>query len=174
MPYYGLLDERGHELQGGGYHRLDVANAHFKISPPSVRKTDHLTFINVEAIQWPQPKGLAPWEAWDAHSIALFDEVDSKVPLSSVPLEHRRHVHDGDLLIIAPGSIRIGWKWQHRDDDDDPPPTPPASKVTELLTRERDQTKMLRKECEMLREENDRLRKANILLQDELHKIKHV
>lgn len=167
MPYYGLLDEHGNEVSGGGYHRIDACNTHFKISPASVRKSDHLTFVSVDPIQWPEPKFGASWQAV---MLAMFDEVDSKFPMSSVPLDHPRDVRSGEILIISSGSMRIGWKWKRDDDDDEPiPPSP----VTELLARERKSNETLRQENNLLRAKVAGLETANRLLLDELKKIKH-
>ena len=132
MPYYGLLDEKGREVQGGGYHRLDMAVALFKISPPE-DYGDDLTLVNVDAIAWPHASGPLPW---DVTAIAVYDEADSAVPVMTSHLG-RRLILPGDFLVVAPGGLRFGWHWKGRDKRGGRRRPPPAMPVREPEVEDR-------------------------------------
>lgn len=73
-PYVGLLDKNRDEIVARGYSRLDMADFHFKISPP--RSNGHLTFVNVKPITFPQFTGRA-----EVASLAVFENADSPRPV---------------------------------------------------------------------------------------------
>jgi len=151
MPYYGLLDQFGRELRSGGYHRLDAANARYKISPPSVKPADHLTFVNADSIQWP-PAGAA----WAVEALAIFDEADSPNPLVTTPIS-RGKLSVGDIILIPAGGLKIGWHGR-RDGDNEPVPPPEIDRLENLLSSALKENEMLRKENARLRAELEKAR----------------
>jgi hypothetical protein len=75
MPFIGLIDSHGKEIKGAGYHRIDMSEINFKITPP--RNADvHLTFVNTSTVKWPVAQKQWP----DVHGCAVFTEIDDEQP----------------------------------------------------------------------------------------------
>ena len=116
MPYLGFLDRNEQEIRAApGYVRRDLADVHFKISPP-VKPGDHLVFVNATAIEWPPARGKWP----DLYGLALYDEVDSPEPsvVRAFPTA-KWPIGARDRVVITPGALTLpmhidkgrDWHW---------------------------------------------------------------
>lgn len=75
VPFLGLIDLQGLEIVAAGYHRIDMSNFPFKVSPPNDPSV-HFIFVNLTLIQWPIAK-----EKWqDVSGCCVFSEVDDEKP----------------------------------------------------------------------------------------------
>ncbi len=97
MPFMGLLDGDGREIKGKGYHRIDGGTVTFKMSPTNIPGV-HWLFVNASSIVW-TAKGTWPRACF----CAVYDEVDDKQPLVTVPLDTETNdVRAGDTIMMMP------------------------------------------------------------------------
>lgn len=103
MPFLGLVDPHGIEIKASGYHRIDLSQFPFKISPPN-DPTIHFVFINQIAIMWPAAKGKWP----DVSGCCVFAEIDDEKPVivRMFPGPARRLLA-GEILSMGPGQLRL-------------------------------------------------------------------
>jgi hypothetical protein len=103
MPFLGLIDTQGHEVRGEGYHRIDMSEIRFKISPPR-NVTSHFEFVNTSAILWSYSQNQWP----TVSGVGIYNEVDDKRPLIiRTFLSSPMHVPVGDTIIMAPGQLTM-------------------------------------------------------------------
>jgi hypothetical protein len=103
MPFIGLTDVHGKEIKGDGYHRIDMSEINFKITPP--RSADvHLTFVNTSTLKWPVAQRQWP----DVYGCAVFTEIDDESPSFVRPFSHSpQHVSADSFLAIGPGQLTM-------------------------------------------------------------------
>ncbi len=103
MPFMGLIGANGHEIIGDGYHRIDMSETRFKISPPNNPKV-HYVFINVDAIYFPAAKN--PWP--EISGCCVYAEIDDERPIivRSFPGTPKR-LNVGGILSMGPGQLTM-------------------------------------------------------------------
>ena len=98
MPYIGLLDDNGHEINGPGYYRLDMSAFKWGISPPPRTKPEaHMAFVNLDHMQF--PNAMVTCRVW---GMALYDDVDNPIPFYCSPIP------GGPVTLINGGPIGMG------------------------------------------------------------------
>jgi hypothetical protein len=133
MLFMGLLDEKCREIAGDNYHRLDLSDVYFKVSPPHPHDHNmHLTFVNVSPIRWE-----CLGKRWPPiYNFAVYEHVDSDIPMLVRPTGSKRVIW-GDTLVIAPGglvlSIRIIDPWQPWKPPKSPKVPPKKTRVRRKL-----------------------------------------
>ncbi len=103
MPFLGLVNAYGEEIKASGYHRIDLSQFPFKISPPN-DPAIHLVFINQTSIVWPMAKGKWP----EVSGCCVFAEIDDEKPVivRMFPGPPRRLIV-GETLAMGPGQLRL-------------------------------------------------------------------
>ena len=103
MPYIGLLDKYDREIVGGGYHRIDMTELSFKLSPSSDPGRWHYAVLLDQEVSWvAQDTWLEVW------ALAVFDEIDDREPINSAllnsgPCQLRKH----DKLRVQRGALKL-------------------------------------------------------------------
>jgi hypothetical protein len=105
MPFLGLFGPDFREINKKGYHRLDLSNYTFKISPPPDNASPDMVIaiINVDYILWPMAK-----ENWGAiEGLALYRDPDSVEELIAWQWHGPKNVKRGDQICSSPGALCI-------------------------------------------------------------------
>lgn len=129
MPFLGLIDVRGQEIKGRGYHRLDMSEITFKITPPR-DPSIHLTFVNQSPVRWPRAEG-----NWlEVSGCCIFAEIDDEKPLAVFQFDSlSKRVRAYELLAMERGQLIINHTVtpNERRNYRPPKPCPKCGYVTE-------------------------------------------
>ncbi len=102
MPFFGLVGGNKKEIFGSGYHRLDMSDITFKISPSKSQRV-HYIFVNMSSVTWPVAK-----ERWpDVHGCAVYTEVDDEDPVIVRMFDGPRRIDIGCTLSMTPGQLTV-------------------------------------------------------------------
>ncbi len=102
MPYLGLTKDNI-EISGSGYHRLDLSNISFGMSPGETRN-DRVTFINTTPLTFGPAAG--PWG--NVNGTAVYDEIDSQDYICNVEFQSGvLRIEHSESVSLPPGLFKL-------------------------------------------------------------------
>ncbi len=130
MPFLGLTKD-AKEISGGGYHRLDLSNISFGMSPGETR-SDRVTFVNKDPLTFGPATG--PWGV--IQGTAVYDEVDSEDYICNVEFTSGiLRVERSESVNLPPGLFKLQTSVRDASIDRAAEADPKGTRTQELIDR---------------------------------------